>query len=113
MWIPVTIGLQQMKDYEAGWSEHFHSSLKKNVITMQETKKSITVGDTSVYDTKLIFNRVMGLQQSRDLNIKDVLSYELSPVPASLFDEHGIMRMQAKAALKTKHLVVLWTCLGC
>ena len=44
----------------------------------------------------------MGLQLSRDLNIKDVLSYELSPVPASLFDEHGIMRMQAKAALKTK-----------
>ncbi len=78
----VTIGLQQMKDYEAGWPEQFPSSIKKKVITMQETKKSIKVGDTSVYDTELIFNRVMGLQQSGDLNIKDVLSYELSPVPA-------------------------------
>jgi len=50
----------------------------------------------------VIFTRVLGLQQSRKLDIKDVLTYELSPVAAALFDEHGHMRSQAKSSLKKK-----------
>ena len=58
---------------------------------MSVSKKNIKIDDTPVYDTELIFNHVIGLQQSRDINIKDVLMYELSPVPAALFDDSGEM----------------------
>ena len=69
---------------------------------MTSAKKSIKLDGKPVYDTELIYTRVICLQQYRDIDITDVLSYELSPVPASLFDESGAMRAQSKAVLKTK-----------
>ena len=39
----------------------------------------------------------------RDVNMKDVLSYELASTPPSLFDKSGEMRItKAKATLKAK-----------
>ncbi|KAG0717067.1 hypothetical protein GWK47_008271 [Chionoecetes opilio] len=40
--------------------------------------------------------------ESRDLDIKEVLTYELSATPPALFDDNGDMRSQNKAMLKTK-----------
>ena len=74
----VRIGSEQMHNYKTSWLQNYHSM----VITMQAAKKNIK--DTSVYGTKLISTLVMDLQQSQNLNIKDVLTYELSTVPASL-----------------------------
>ena len=91
-----------MEEYESGWPESFNKTLNKRIVTMSVSKKNIKIDDTPVYDTELIFNRVIGLQQSRDINIKDVLMYELSPVPAALFDDSGEMQSQAKASLKKK-----------
>ena len=49
------------------------------------------MGPEILYDTELIYSRVIGLQAStREVNIKDVLSYELSPIPVALFDESGL-----------------------
>ena len=56
-------------------------------------QKHIKVSDPSVYDTELIFPRVMGLQQSQNLNIKDVMTYELFPVPTVLFGDHETMKI--------------------
>ena len=50
----------------------FHRRLKKEVVTMQEGKKNIKVGDATVCDTELLFTRVLGLQQSIELDIKDL-----------------------------------------
>ena len=80
---------QLMKTYEAEWPDSFHRTLKRSVTTMSSNRKAIKVDGTPVYDTELIYTRVIGLQQSRDLDIKDVLSYELSAIPPALFDEHG------------------------
>ena len=55
-----------------------------------------------MHDTDLICTRVIGIQQSRYINTNEVLTYKLSPVPPSLFDESGDMRIQAKASLKAK-----------
>lgn len=96
------IGKQQMKDFEAGWPTSFHGPLKKNVKTMTSNKKLIKIDGTPVINTEMIYTRVIGLQQSRSLNMKDVLSYELSAVPSALFDENGDLRSQAKATLLTK-----------
>lgn len=96
------IGVAQMKDFQSGWPASFHKPLSMRVTTMRAGKKSISSGGDQVYDAELIYNRVLGLQPSRDLDIKDILRYELSPVPQALFDEHGDMRTQAKAVLKNK-----------
>ena len=99
---------QLMKTYEAEWPDSFHRTLKRSVTTMSSNRKAIKVDGTPVYDTELIYTRVIGLQQSRDLDIKDVLSYELSAIPPALFDEHGDMRSQSKAILKHKLQVELY-----
>ena len=39
----------------------------------------------------------------RDINLKDILRYELSPVPPSMFDDNGDMRItKTKSTLKKK-----------
>jgi hypothetical protein len=70
---------------------------------MAEMQKHIKIDGSVVYDPELIYSRVMGLQQSRNINIQDILSYEMSPMPASLFNEDGDMRsMKSKSVLMNK-----------
>ena len=59
------------------------------------------MGD-KVYNTELIYSRVIGLQASpRDISISEVISCELSPVPTALFDDSGEMRIsKSKSDLK-------------
>ena len=94
------LGQHQMDEFETGWPSSFHKTLKKNVITMPNAKKSIKIEGTPVYDTELLYSRIIGLQQSRELDIRDILAYELSAVPSALFDEYGNMRSSSKALLK-------------
>ena len=89
----VGIESEQMHDYDTVWPQNYHSCLKKMVITMQAVRKNIKVSDTSDFDTELIVTRVMGLQQSRNLNINDVMTYELFPVPTALFDDNETMKI--------------------
>lgn len=96
------IGRQQMIEFESGWPTSFNKTLTNKVTLMPSTKKTIKLNGKPVYDMELIYTRVICLQQHRDIDIKEVLSYELSPVPASLFDESGAMRAQSKAVLKKK-----------
>lgn len=97
------IGLAQMQEFESSWPKGFHDVIPKKVLTMAVTKKHISVDQTPVYDTELIYTRVMCLQQSRDVNVEELLSYELSAVPPSMFDENGEMRITTtKSTMKRK-----------
>ena len=100
----LAIGLQQMKDYEQGWPQSFHKPLTKKVVLMSVSRKHIKVNDIPVFDTSLIYSRVLGLQKARDINLKDVLSHELAGIPTSMFDEKtGGMRItSSKSTLKKK-----------
>jgi len=70
---------------------------------MAVKRKAVKVGNNNVYDTNLIYSRVLGLQQSRDIDIKTVLAHELSLVPTSMFDDEGKMRIATtKSTLKKK-----------
>ena len=65
--------------------------------TQVESGKYIKVGDTKVFNTELIYTRAIGIQvSSREIDIKQLLSCELSPVPTAMFSESGEMRV-AKA----------------
>ena len=97
------IGLQQMKDYEDHWPSSFHKPLSQKVVNMSASRKHVTVGQEAVYDPNLIYSRVMGLQHVRDVNLKDVMKFELAATPPSMFDENGDMRLtKTKSILKKK-----------
>ena len=52
---------------------------------MNSTKKSIKLDGKPLYETELIYTRVICLHQYRDIDITYALSYEFSAVPATLF----------------------------
>ena len=65
-------------------------------------RKHVKVGTVKVFDTNLIYSRVIGIQAcGRDIDIKDVLVHKLGPVPTSMFDDNGDMRIaNSKSTLK-------------
>ena len=70
---------------------------------MSVNRKALKVGSTRVVDANLIYNRVLVLHQSRGIQLDKVLHHELPPLPTSMFDETGIMRLSTtKSTLKNK-----------
>jgi len=104
----VDIGKAQMIAFESSLPSGFNAPLSKKVVTMAVTKKSIKVGGKDVYDVNLIYSRVLGLQQTRDIDLPTVLKHELAPMPTSMFKENGTMRIaSAKSTLKKKLQVLV------
>ena len=90
-----------MLSYEESWPEGFNATLSKEVVTRAVTREILRVGATAVGDVNIIYSRVIGMQQSLDIKLSDVLQCELAPVPASMFAENGEMRIaETKATLK-------------
>lgn len=100
----VDIGKKKMTEYESGWPAGFHNTISKGVKTIADGKKHIKIGSKKLYDTTVIYSRVIGIQaSSRDIDIQDVMSHELSPVPTSMFQDSGKMRIcKSKADLKNR-----------
>ncbi|KAH3727485.1 hypothetical protein DPMN_053423 [Dreissena polymorpha] len=97
----LAIGMEQMIAFENTWPEGFHSKLINKVVTMAINQKGVTCEAGTIYDTDLIYGRVIGLMSSRSVDLKDVLSHELSTVPTSMFDNNGNMKKAtSKATLK-------------
>ena len=57
----IQLGEQLMRSYEDGWPQSFHKPLSKPTVTMSISRKKVTVGDVRVFDTSLIFSRVLCL----------------------------------------------------
>ena len=66
------------------------------------TKKHIQVGSAKVYETNLIYSRIIGLKAScQDLNLNEVLKYE--SIPTSMFTNNREMRLAtSKSTLENK-----------
>ncbi|KAJ8317814.1 hypothetical protein KUTeg_004634 [Tegillarca granosa] len=98
----VELGLEEWTKFESSWPDNYEGKIASRCVrTMTESMKFLKVGDTKVYDTDLIYSRVIGIQMSRKIDIKEVLSYELAPVPTSMFTDSGEMRIaKAKSVLK-------------
>ena len=77
----------QMEEYEVSWPEGFHQPLKKRVCTMKDCKKKTRTDTAEQFDSGLIFARALGLMNSRDVKVEQILTYELAPVPTSMFEE--------------------------
>ena len=60
----VAIGTKQKREFEKGWPEGFRSTISKKVKNISDSKKHIKVGSQRVYDTSVIYSRVIGIQAS-------------------------------------------------
>ncbi len=95
------IGQQSMHTYEEKLPEGFYSAISSPVIYMSNRRKHVQVGPVMTYDTDFIFNRTLGLLASGDIDLQNLFSYELAPIPTSLFMEDGGLRpATAKSKLK-------------
>jgi len=87
--------------FEKTWPEGFSNTIPKKVETVATSCKSVQIGDSKVFDLNAIYTRVIAfLSSDRDLDIKDVLSYELAAVPMAIFTENGMCICKAKSILK-------------
>ena len=97
---------------EKTWPVGFYGPISKKVITMDVTRKHVKIGAANMFNTTLLFSRVIGLQASsrETIDIRNLLSYELAPVPTSMFTDSGDMRIgKSKSQLKTQLQVELST----
>ena len=58
--------------------------------------------DKIMMGSELLFRRLLAVSKQRDVNLEQVLSHELAPVPPSLFNDDGTTRKTAKAELAKK-----------
>ena len=103
----VCIGEEKMKLFEDSLPEGFYLPISKAVTTMSVGKKSLRIQDVEVYNTEIIYMRVMGLLNTGMVMLEDVLKYELSKVPTSMFKPDGEMiPSTSKSGLKNTLQVV-------
>ena len=79
---------------------------------MDVTRKHVKIGAAKMFNTTLLFSRVIGLQASskETIDIRNLLSYELASVPIYMFTDSGDMRIgKCKSQLKTQLQVELST----
>ena len=98
----VDLGKAQMEEYEASWPEDFHQPLKKRVHTMKGCKKKTRTDTAEQFDSGLIFARALGLMNSRDVKVEQILSYELALVPTSMFEEKNLRSAYCQIQVNTK-----------
>ena len=97
----VMIGETIFEDYKKTWPEGFNSTISKKVETMPASCKFVKIGDSKVYDLNAIYSRVIALLSSnRDVDVNDIFSYELVPVPTAMFMKDGMRICKAKSELK-------------
>ena len=98
----VEIGKKQMASYQASLPDGFQTTITKEVVTMKDATRSSTKNKSAeVYNTEIIFSRVMYLLSAGHIQIDDLFKYELAPVPTALFKDTGEGRYPtSKADLK-------------
>lgn len=88
-----------------GGEKDFWDAVPKSVATTFESmKKSLSFDKAKklLLDPEVLFRRLLCVARHREINLKDVLSYELTPVPPALFHDDGAMRKVTKSDLASK-----------
>ena len=57
----IEIGRNEMITFEESWHDGFHETISKKVVTMNESKKHVKIGEIEIYNTEVIFACVMCL----------------------------------------------------
>ena len=102
---------EQSEPFSASLSNDFYKPIKKWVKTMEVLKKSVTVEGKAIYNLETLFSRLLVVGQQRNIEVANILQFELSPVPPALVDEYGCLRKGNKAVL-VKSLGIFATALS-
>ena len=87
------LGKTAMEAFEQSLPGGFYKTIPKVVNTIGTLRKHIKDKESKIINTELIYVRAMALQNSdREIEPQKLLSYELSSVPTSMFNEEGQMR---------------------
>ena len=79
-----------MELFKGKLPQGFRSTISSTVITMTDTKKQKKAPGKEQYNINSIFSRVYYLMSIGQIDIKEILSYELSPFPTSLCYDSGL-----------------------
>ena len=91
-----------MKSFYESLPNRFYDPLSKKFVTVAAGKNSVKAREVNVLDTTHVYSRVMALQMTNTIiEVKVLYSYELVPLPTSMFDEFGEIRIdKSKANLR-------------
>lgn len=72
---------------------------KMPLVTFSAAKKCLSTDEDSqlLIDTEVLFRRLLAVSKNRDVDMRNVLAYELSAVPQSMFHDDGTLRKTNKA----------------
>ena len=73
------------------------------MLTIKKLKKSKTFNEVEVIDISLIYSRVIAIRLKNEaLNVENVFSFELYPVPTFVFDDTGNMSSKKSTSRDSK-----------
>ena len=77
---------------------------KKSIVTFSSMKKSLSMDKNKkvMLDSEVLFRRLLSVSKTREVDMRDVLAYELAAVPPSLFHDDGTFCKTNKADLAKK-----------
>ena len=79
-----------------------HANLFSGCVNLRKTLASVNavkVAEDRTIDPALLFQRFLVVAQNGELNLHEVMKYELSPYPASLFESKYQLRKTDKPSL--------------
>ena len=108
------IGKEQLNDFRASLPGGFHEPLQTKVITAAKLVKKVKSSDgkRETKDVGAIFNRLLLISNvsAVPIDMKEVLKYELTPMPLSMFNMDGSPRIcKSKSDLMTELKVTVPT----
>ena len=86
---------------------NFWDPIPNTVVKIFSTMKKCLYSDRDrkiMIDTEVLFRRLLAVSKNRNVNMCNVLSYELAAVPPSMFHDDGSMRETNKADLAKKQI---------
>ena len=76
-----------------------YSHKRTNAVKTLASTRAVTVDKERGIDLALLFQRFLVVSQSGDLYLEEVMKYELSPYPPSLFEGKNLLQKPDKAPL--------------
>ena len=80
----------------------FHKTVYNQVVTMEIMKEGFKTGCQTIYQSEHLCGRLLVISQKLNLSLEYILSFDLAPLHAALFDEYGLMRNSIKLILTSK-----------
>lgn len=108
--LAIIIGSKQTASFIQKLPGGFYETLnlEEKVKCLVPPQRGMKIGETEVINTEAVYHRIIGLLATDHVTLKDVIKYELSSVPPSLFKENGDMRT-AESKYKMKEILQVET----